>query len=127
MKMLTLPDVLRLHERIIQQSGGSFGVRNREAVESALMQALATFGDEELYPDLLDKAAVVGYLLIANHPFVDGNKRIGHAVMEVMLVLNGYELVADIDEQEQTILGVAGGIMDREQFTNWVRSRTKPL
>lgn len=68
MKMLTLLDVLRLHERIIQQSGGSFGVRNRDAVASALLQASITFDGEELYPDLLDKVAVTGFLLIANHP-----------------------------------------------------------
>jgi death-on-curing protein len=53
---------------------------------------------------LFDKAALTGYLLICNHPFVDGNKRIGHAVMEVLLVLNGYEIVASIDEQEKIIL-----------------------
>ena len=127
MKTLTLPDVLRLHERIIQQSGGSFGVRSRETVASALLQAFVTFDGEELYPGLFDKAAIIGYLLIGNHPFVDGNKRIGHAVMEVLLVLNGYELIASIDEQERIILGVASGTIDREQFTDWVRSCAKPL
>jgi death-on-curing protein len=76
---------------------------------------------------LFDKAALTGYLLICNHPFVDGNKRIGHAVMEVLLVLNGYEIVASIDEQEKIILQVADGALTREQFTDWLKEHVKPL
>ncbi|MVM37328.1 type II toxin-antitoxin system death-on-curing family toxin [Spirosoma sp. HMF3257] len=127
MIFLSLADVLALHERIIQQSGGSLGVRNREAVASALVQPFATFGGQELYPSLVDKAALAGYLLICNHPFVDGNKRIGHAVTEVILVLNGFEIVTDINEQEQMILQVADGAISREQFTDWLHQHIKSL
>ena len=101
MIFLSLANVLALHERIIQQSGGSLGIRNQEVVSSALVQPFATFDGQELYPSLVDKAALAGYLLICNHPFVDGNKRIGHAVMEVLLVLNGFEIAADIDNRSK--------------------------
>ena len=73
-----------------------------------------TFGGEDLYPTLVDKAAALGFSLILNHPFLDGNKRIGHAVMEVFLILNGYEISATVDEQEQVILALAAGRMSRE-------------
>ena len=81
-----------------------------------------TFGGAELYPTLADKAAALGFSLICNHPFVDGNKRIGHAAMESFLVLNGYELTASVDEQEAVILNVASGQMKRDDFTEWVKN-----
>ena len=81
-----------------------------------------TFDGQELYPTLADKASALGYSLVKNHPFVDGNKRAGHAAMETFLVLNGQEIAADVDEQEQVILGIAAGTISREDFTAWVRS-----
>jgi death-on-curing protein len=80
-----------------------------------------TFGAAELYPSIAGKAAALGYSLIQNHPFLDGNKRTGHAAMEVFLFLNGFEITAAVDEQERTILQVASGQMDREAFTVWLR------
>jgi len=79
-----------------------------------------TFGGEDLYPTLADKAATLGFSLIKNHAFVDGNKRVGHAAMETFLVTNGYELAADDDEQERVILALADNRMEREEFTEWV-------
>jgi len=81
-----------------------------------------TFGGEELYPTVVDKAGVLGYSVIANHPFVDGNKRTGHAAIEVFLVLNGYELRALVNEQERIVLQVASGELKREGFTDWLRA-----
>jgi death-on-curing protein len=93
------------------------------ALESALAQPQMTFGGEELYPTLVDKAAALGYALLKNHPFLDGNKRTGHAAMEVLLILNGYEIRAAVDEQEHIILQVAASEIDREEFTRWLRTR----
>jgi death on curing protein len=104
------------------QSGGAEGLMHLPALESALAQPQMTFGSEELYPTLVDKAAVLGYALIKNHPFLDGNKRTGHAAMEVFLILNGYEIRATVDEQEHGILQVAAGKIDREEFTAWLRT-----
>ncbi len=69
----------------------------------------------------MDKATALGYSLIQNHPFLDGNKRTGHAAMEVFLLLNGFEIQSSVDEQERIVLQVASGEMDREAFTLWLR------
>ncbi|GAB3556711.1 type II toxin-antitoxin system death-on-curing family toxin [Spirosoma fluminis] len=122
-----LADVLASHKRIIEQSGGSFGMRYHDLVDSALAQPFATFDGNDFYPTLIDKAALTDYLLISNHPFIDRNKRIGHAIMEVVLVMNGLELKASVAEQEHVILQVADGKLTREQFTDWVRQHVIQL
>lgn len=116
---------MRLHSRILGQSGGAAGVRDLGAFESALAQPRMTFGGEELYPNLIDKAAALCFSLVMNHPFVDGNKRIGHAAMDVFLLMNGWEIVAPVDEQESIILALADGSLDRTDFTQWLQSRVK--
>lgn len=73
-----------------------------------------------MYATVAKEPAALGYSLIMNHPFVDGNKRVGHAAMETFLVLNGCELRAGVDEQEQVILAVAAGTTRREDFAAWV-------
>lgn len=97
------------------------GILNLGALESALAQPRITFGGSELYPSVVEKAAALGYLLIQNHPFLDGNKRTGHAAMEVFLLLNGFEIQASVDEQERIVLQLASGELDREAFTRWLR------
>jgi death-on-curing protein len=92
MRYLSIDQVLVIHKRILEQSGGGAGIRDFGALESALAQPEMTFGGDELYPSISEKASALGFSLVMNHPFVDGNKRVGHAVMEVFLVLNGYEL-----------------------------------
>ncbi|MBM2804946.1 MAG: hypothetical protein HW419_2839 [Deltaproteobacteria bacterium] len=121
MRYLTLSEVLELHRRIIQRSGGSLGIRDLNAIESALAQPRMTFGGEDLYATIVEKASAVGFSLIQNHPFIDGNKRIGHAAMETFLVLNGFEISATVNEQEQIILSVASGTMERAEFLDWLR------
>jgi death-on-curing protein len=122
MRYLTLKEILELHRRIIQLSGGLAGVREMGILESALAQPLMTFGDEELYPTIVEKASALSFSLIKNHPFLDGNKRIGHAAMETFLVLNGHEVDAPVDEQEQVILKVASSELGRDYFTGWLRA-----
>jgi len=120
-RYLTLVEVLNLHRQIIEQSGGALGVRDLGALQSALAQPRMTFSGEDLYPTLADKAAAVGFSIIMNHPFVDGNKRTGHAAMETFLVLNGLEISASVDEQEQVILALASGNSRRESFVEWLK------
>ena len=121
MRYLSLLEVLELHEAIISSSGGSRGIQDIKALESAINQLRITFGQTDLYPDLISKAAALCFFLVMNHPFVDGNKRIGHAAMGIFLILNGYEIEATADEQEQIILDLAGGNLTREAFTNWLK------
>lgn len=125
MRSLSLDQVLRLHARIIETSGGGTGLRDLGRLQSALAQPLASYDGQDLYPDLIAKAAALAFALIQGHPFVDGNKRIGHATMEVTLLLNGYEVVADVDDQERTMLAVASGEIDQVSFTGWVRAVTR--
>lgn len=120
MEYLTLEQVLELHRRLIEQSGGSMGVRDFGALESAVAQPQMTFGGEELYSTVIEKAAALGFSLVMNHPFVDGNKRVGHAALEIFLVVNGFEINASVDEQERTVLRLAAGEMGREESTNWI-------
>ncbi|MFQ6045852.1 MAG: type II toxin-antitoxin system death-on-curing family toxin [Gemmatimonadales bacterium] len=125
MRYLSLGEVLELHRRIIATTGGASELRDLGALESAVAQPRMTFGGEDLYADLASKAAALGYSIIQNHPFVDGNKRVGHAALETFLVLNGSELDAPVTEAEQVILEVAAGTRDRDGFLEWVRRRLR--
>jgi death-on-curing protein len=98
------------------------GILNLGGLESALAQPRMTFARSDLYPTIADKASALGYFLIQNHPFVDGNKRTGHAAMEIFLVLNGLEIQAPLSEQEQVILQVASGEMEHDRFTAWLQT-----
>lgn len=127
MKYLKLEQILYLHQVVVARSGGSDGIRDRGALESAVAQPMMTFDGIDLYPDMVTKAAALGYSLIQNHPFIDGNKRIGHAAIEAMLILNDYEICCDVTEQEQMILAVASSQISREKFVEWLQSRIVPL
>ena len=127
MRYLTLAEVLELHRRIIEQSGGADGVRVLGGVESAVAQPQMTFGGDELYPSIESKSTALCFSLVMNHPFVDGNKRIGHAAMGTFLVLNGYELVADVDDAEKVILTLAAGELTREELLEWIASQIQRL
>jgi death-on-curing protein len=92
MRFLSLAEVLRLHAALIEASGGSPGLRDLGQLESAIAQPHATFDGNHLYPELVDKAAALGFSLVQGHAFADGNKRVGYAAMEVFLLLNGLEI-----------------------------------
>jgi death-on-curing protein len=127
MRYLTVSEVIELYRQTMETSGGTVGILSIESLESAVAQPRATFGGKELYPTIIEKAAALGFSLVMNHAFVDGNKRIGHYAMETFLVINGYELDAPMDEQEALILQLASGKLSRDEFTNWIRTRIKTL
>jgi death-on-curing protein len=120
MRYLTIDEILDLHQQIIEQSGGAYGIRDRGALESAVAQPQMMFSGVELYQSLADKAVALGFSLICNHPFIDGNKRIGHAAMETFLVMNGLEIGAGVNEQEDIIIQVASGKLKREGLVVWL-------
>ena len=126
MRYLSLSEVLELHELVLEQSGGATGIRDLGALESALAQPRMTFGSVDLYQTIQEKAAALCFSLVMNHPFVDGNKRAGHAAMETFLVLNDWELDATIDDAERTILSLAAGTLSRDEFVQWVNDHSKP-
>jgi len=123
-RYLTLIEVLELHRKILEQSGGTLGIRDMGLLESAIAQPRMTFGGEDLYPSLLEKSAALGFSIIMNHPFVDGNKRTGHAATETFLVLNGLEINASVDEQERIVLVIASRKLEREVFVEWLQQNT---
>jgi death-on-curing protein len=127
MRYLNLEEVLELHHLLIEQSGGSHGLRDKGALESAIAQPMMTFDQIDLYPTLASKAAALEYSLIQNHPFIDGNKRIGHADMATMLVMNGYKIEATVDEQERVILEVASSQKSREELLGWLEEHLVEL
>ena len=120
MKKLSKKQILMLHTQLIQQTGGSDGVRDYNLLDSALENPFQSFGGEELYPTIQAKAARLGYGLIKNHCMIDGNKRIGTHAMLVFLVLNGIELKHTQKELYETILDIAAGKIEYEDLLQWV-------
>ena len=127
MRYLTVNEVLQLYRQVLDKSGGTVGILNMNALESAVAQPRVTFDGKELYPSIVEKAAALGYSLVMNHAFVDGNKRIGHAAMETFLVLNGYQIDANVDEQEKIVLNLAAGKLERQEFTEWLNKFIKSI
>jgi death-on-curing protein len=113
--------VLLLHRLIEEETGGSIGVRDEALLESALESAFAGFGEEAFYPTKEEKAARLGYTLIANHAFVDGNKRIGMYVMLTFLEVNGIRMNCTNEAVIEAGLGVASGKMGYAELLDWVR------
>lgn len=127
MRLLSLGEVLALHRRILAETGGQPGLRDLGAIASAVAQPKVSVGGTDAYPTVIEKAAALGYSLIRNHGFIDGNKRVAHAAMEVLLVLNGMEIRASVDEQERVMLSLAAGEMSRTELVEWLRTNTFPV
>ncbi|HEY3162184.1 MAG TPA: type II toxin-antitoxin system death-on-curing family toxin [Vicinamibacterales bacterium] len=126
MRYLTLGEVVALHRAILKNSGGASGIRDLGALESALAQPRTTFDGVDLHASLHAKTAL-GFSLALNHPFLDGNKRVAHAAMEVFLLFNGYEIMASVDEQERLMLDLAAGSVTREQLAEWLEAHLRPV
>lgn len=114
--------VLLLHKMIEQETGGGIGVRDEGLLESALESVYATFGGQDLYPTKEEKGARLGYALISNHAFVDGNKRIGMYVMLTFMEVNGVPLECTNEEVAAVGLSVAAGEMGYDELLEWVRA-----
>ncbi len=120
MKILSKQQVLMLHTALIEEFGGIDGVRDIGMLESALSAPFQTFGGEPLYPSIQSKAAQLCFGLVCNHPFLDGNKRIGAHVMLVFLALNGIEMEYTQQELIDIILSVACGETDNQTLLQWI-------
>ena len=117
---LSKEKVLLLHQLIAEATGGSIGLRDEGLLEAALESAYAGFGDIEFFPTKEEKGAKLGYELISNHAFVDGNKRIGIYVMMTFLEINGIPLKCSNDDIVRVGLAVADGTMSYEQLLAWI-------
>ena len=115
--------VLLLHQLVAQESGGAPGLRDEALLEGALASAFQTFGGKDLHPTKEEKAAALGYALVSDHAFVDGNKRIGMLVMLSFLEANGIPLRATDTDIAAAGLAVAAGTMDRQGLLDWILAR----
>ena len=116
--------VLLLHQRVIEETGGAADVRDLDLLDSALASAFQTFDGKELYPTKEEKAARIGYSLISNHAFVDGNKRIGMYVLLTFLETNGIRLRPSVDDVARVGFAVARGEMDYDGLLAWIRENS---
>lgn len=125
MIILTVDEITGLHSKLIKKTGGIDGLRDRGLLESAVFSAQSSFGDEEVYPTVEEKAARLMFALINNHAFVDGNKRIGVFVMLITLKLNG--IILEYTQQELTSLGLmtASGQADYNDILHFIKQHKK--
>jgi death-on-curing protein len=122
MKALTKAQILLLHSELIKEFGGSGGLRDEGLLDSALAVPFQSFGGEEMLVTIQQKAARLGFGLVKNHPFVDGNKRIGTHAMLMFLAMNGIELKYTQAELSEVILKVAAGKIGFEDLVGWIRT-----
>ena len=125
MKILNKRQLLMLHSMLITNSGGMDGLRDEGLLDSAITTPLQTFGGQDLYPSILEKAARLGYGLIHSHPFVDGNKRIGTHAMLVLLDINNITLSYEDEDLIAAILRIASGDMDDKGLLEWLKAHVE--
>lgn len=121
MKHVSIIQVLQLHTKMIQATGGADGVRDQTLLESALYKALSTFDGKGLYLSIEEKCANICFCIIKNHPFIDGNKRIGLFIMLILLEYNNVILRYDQRELVNLGLGIADGSFAQDYIVNWIK------
>jgi death-on-curing protein len=122
--MILVEDILQLHHYLIEDFGGSYGVRDLDLLKSAIARPFQTFDGKDLYPNTIEKAAALGESLIVNHPFIDGNKRIGLAAMYSLLLNHHIILTASSDDLYQFIISISKGHINFEQIVDWLKINT---
>lgn len=125
MNYLNINQVLAIHSEVIKQIGGSGGTRDLGLLDSAVARPQATFGGDDLYPDIFSKAACLGHSLICNHPFVDGNKRTGYISTRLFLNINGYDIKASEDEKYKFVIEIAEKERDERSIAEWLKKHSQ--
>jgi death-on-curing protein len=120
MILLTVNEIVVLHDQLINETGGSSGIRDMGLLESAIYSAIQSFDDIEVYPTIKEKSARFAFAITQNHPFVDGNKRIGIFVMLMSLRLNNITLKYTQQELIELGLGIASSLYDYNHVLNWI-------
>ena len=122
--MIQLEEVLRIHEILIEQFGGTPGIRDLPGIESAIARPFSTFGNQELYPSIEDKAAAIIESIVSNHPFLDGNKRTGYVMMRLTLLNYGKDITASEDEKYDFVIRIASGQLNFDAIKLWISQRS---
>jgi death-on-curing protein len=123
--MISVFQAIQIHEILIARFGGSTGIRDRGALTSALSRPFQTFEGKELYPSILQKSAALIESILANHPFVDGNKRTGYVLMRLFLLNNGYDIIASQNEKYEFVIRIASGKSNFNDIIYWLENFTK--
>ena len=127
MKFLSLSEILEIHQDQVARYGGALGIRDIELLKSAIGMPMATYGGDFLHTDVYEMAAAYLYHLVKNHPFLDGNKRVGAVAALVFLLLNGYDFNAPEDDFAELVLAVARGELDKAQVAVLIRRWCREL
>ena len=117
---ISAEDVILIHSRVIEGSGGLDGLRDRDGLEAAVSAPMQTFDGKELYPTDLEKIARLGFGLASNHAFVDGNKRIGAMMTQLLLKWNGYNLTLRSGELADMFIAIADGTAKEKDLLDWI-------
>jgi len=125
--MIHLEDVINIHEFLINKFGGFHGIRDERLLKSALARPFQTFDKVDLYKSHTEKAAALIESIISNHPFVDGNKRIGYVLMRLYLLENGLDLNASIDEKYKFVISIASGEFQFDEILEWINNHIESI
>ena len=125
--MVRIQEVLAIHEQVVKIHGGSAGIRDIGGLKSAIARPFQSFGGEDLYPTAFDKAAAIGESIIMNHPFVDGNKRTGYVLMEILLRVDSKKIIATDEGLYQFVISISTGEFHFEQITEWLKANTAAI
>ena len=122
--MISVAEVEQLHKLLIDNFGGSHGIRDRQALDSALSRPFQTFDGNDLYPSIIEKAASLVESILINHPFIDGNKRIGYALLRLYLLYNDLDIAASPDNKYEFVINIASGTLKYDGIVSWLSSNT---
>ncbi len=121
--MISIEEIITIHKILIERFGGASGIRDKGLLESSALRPFATFDSKELYPSTVEKAAAIAESIIKNHPFTDGNKRIGYTLMRLLLLNDGLDISASEEERYSFIIQIAEGKLSFEEISNWINSK----
>ena len=125
--MIPVKEVELLHRILIDKFGGSHGIRDKAALESAISRPFQTFDGNDLYPSVLEKAASLIESILVNHPFIDGNKRTGYTLLRLYLIQNGLDINASQDNKYEFVIDIASGTLKYEGILSWLKSNTSKM
>lgn len=122
--MIPISEVEQLHKILIDNFGGSHGIRDKEALSSALARPFQTFDNKDLYVSVIQKASSLIESILINHPFIDGNKRTGYTLLRLFLLQNGYDIKASQDNKYEFVINIASGILKFDGIVEWLNTNT---
>jgi death-on-curing protein len=123
--MISIKEVEEIHATLINEFGGSHGIRDKAGLQSSLARPAQTFDNKDLYPTIIEKAAALVESILINHPFVDGNKRTGYVLLRLLLIDKGLDIEATQNEKYDFIICIASGKCGFDEIVKWLGTHTK--